>query len=250
MTAATLTEVFTYPKEKKLLTKSNMKTNKNFVKHNVGTISLQLAPADESGRFNVCPFAGACKSICLKYSGHNQMKLAKNIRVLRTEFLFLDFEGFKSKLFQELDAFKKWCDKKGAKMGVRLNCLSDIVWEAKLPEVFTRYPDAIFYDYTKIPVRYQRYLDGKLPANYCLTYSLSGENPASHESAKRFLEQGGTVAIVFDKLPDDMQWNGWVVWNGDDSDARWLDPKSSVVGLVAKGGPARKDQTGFVLRGA
>jgi len=243
----TVAEVFTWPKQKMLLTKSNLKTNKNFVVWNVGTISLQLAPAQESVRWNLCPFAGACADLCLRTCGHNKLHMAKNIRVLRTEFLHLDFPGFKDRLFQELDAFAKWCKNKNARMGVRLNCLSDVVWETKLPEVFKRYPDAIFYDYTKIPVRYQRWLKGLLPSNYHLTYSLSGENPSSHKSAKRFLELGGTVAIVFDELPDDMQWEGWVVWPGDDSDARWRDPPGSVVGLLAKG-PAKKDTAGFVVR--
>ena len=241
----TATAVFTWPKEKQLLTKSNLKTNKNFVKFNVATISLQLAPHKESKRWNVCSFAGACAKICLKSCGHNRFPTHGKVRILRTEFLFLDPEGFKVKLFQELDLFQRWCDKKNARMGVRLNCLSDVVWETKLPEVFERYPDAIFYDYTKIPVRYMRFLDGKLPSNYHLTYSVSGENPATIESGKRFLELGGTVAVVFDELPE--KWEGFDVVSGDESDARWRDEAGKVVGLLAKG-PAKKDTSGFVVR--
>jgi hypothetical protein len=35
------------------------------------------------------------------------------------------------------------------------------------------------------------------------------------------------------------------VFNGDESDLRFLDPKGSVIGLYAKG-KAKKDTTGFV----
>ena len=48
----------------------------------------------------------------------------------------------------------------------------------------------------------------------------------------------GTVAAVVDTprgclLP--RKWNGFKVIDGDLSDARWLDPKSVIVGLRAKG---------------
>jgi hypothetical protein len=35
------------------------------------------------------------------------------------------------------------------------------------------------------------------------------------------------------------------VFNGDDSDLRFLDPKNSIIGLYAKG-KAKKDTSGFV----
>jgi hypothetical protein len=40
-------------------------------------------------------------------------------------------------------------------------------------------------------------------------------------------------------------YNGLPVFNGDDSDLRFLDPKGVIVGLYAKG-RARKDTSGFV----
>ena len=40
-------------------------------------------------------------------------------------------------------------------------------------------------------------------------------------------------------------YNGVAVFNGDDSDLRFLDPKGVVVGLYAKG-KAKKDTSGFV----
>ena len=62
-----------WPKGLDMLTKVNLKTDKN-KKHGVATISLQLAPAKESLNWNVCPFAGACAKICLKTAGHNRFR--------------------------------------------------------------------------------------------------------------------------------------------------------------------------------
>jgi hypothetical protein len=44
-------------------------------------------------------------------------------------------------------------------------------------------------------------------------------------------------------MPD--TYNGRPVFNGDESDLRFLDPKGVIVGLYAKG-KAKKDTTGFV----
>jgi len=232
--------------KKMLLTKSNLKTNKNLIKHNVATISLNLAPFKESIMFNVCSHAGECAFICLNESGHNRFPSHKVARISRTEFLFLNPDGFTKKLFRELDNFKKWCDKNGHGMAARLNCLSDLVWEVKLPEVFERYPDCIFYDYTKIPGRYQKFLDGKLPSNYHLTYSLSGESEESWNNALHYLGQGGTVAIVsHDEAPE--TYKGYPVVNGDESDARWKE-KGCWVWLKAKG-KAAKSKSKFVVGG-
>ena len=56
------------------------------------------------------------------------------------------------------------------------------------------------------------------------------------------------VATVFgikktEPMPE--SYNGRPVFNGDESDLRFLDPKNVVVGLYAKG-KAKKDTSGFV----
>jgi hypothetical protein len=54
-------------------------------------------------------------------------------------------------------------------------------------------------------------------------------------------------AVVFaGELP--ARYKGIKVINGDESDLRFLDPKGVIVGLHAKGA-AKKDFTGFVVRG-
>lgn len=42
-------------------------------------------------------------------------------------------------------------------------------------------------------------------------------------------------------------YNGFPVFDGDDTDARFLDPKRHVIGLRAKG-TAKKDTSGFVIK--
>jgi hypothetical protein len=49
---------------------------------------------------------------------------------------------------------------------------------------------------------------------------------------------------VFKKLPK--KYLGRKVIDGDETDLRFLDPKNSIVGLIAKG-KARYDQSGFVV---
>jgi hypothetical protein len=59
---------------------------------------------------------------------------------------------------------------------------------------------------------------------------------------------GMNVAVVFGikkTLPMPEYYNGVQVFNGDESDLRFLDPKNVVIGLYAKG-KAKKDETGFV----
>ena len=59
------------------------------------------------------------------------------------------------------------------------------------------------------------------------------------------LSNGMNVAVVFDTLPD--SYIGYPVFNGDESDLRFLDPDSSIIGLKAKG-KANKDDSGFVVK--
>ena len=62
------------------------------------------------------------------------------------------------------------------------------------------------------------------------------------------LAQGYNIATVFGikkTLPMPETYLGLPVFNGDESDLRFLDPKGVVVGLYAKG-KAKKDTTGFV----
>jgi hypothetical protein len=81
--------------------------------------------------------------------------------------------------------------------------------------------------------------------NYSLTFSAADGNDADVYAA---IQQGYNVATVFGikkTLPMPETYNGIPVFNGDESDLRFLDPKGVIVGLYAKG-KAKKDTTGFV----
>jgi hypothetical protein len=78
-----------------------------------------------------------------------------------------------------------------------------------------------------------------------LTFSAADGNDADVTKA---IVQGYNIATVFGikkTLPMPETYLGLPVFNGDESDLRFLDPKGVVVGLYAKG-KAKKDTTGFV----
>jgi hypothetical protein len=88
------------------------------------------------------------------------------------------------------------------------------------------------------------FIAGEMPDNYHLTFSRS-EEKQNQAFALSFLKSAGNIAAVFrGSLPK--TWQGFKVVDGDKSDARFLDPRGVVVGLVEKG-LAKKDKTGFVL---
>jgi hypothetical protein len=81
--------------------------------------------------------------------------------------------------------------------------------------------------------------------NYQLTFSAADGND---NDVTKAVAQGYNVAVVFglkktEAMPE--SYLGRPVFNGDESDLRFLDPKGVVVGLYAKG-KAKKDTSGFV----
>jgi hypothetical protein len=106
--------------------------------------------------------------------------------------------------------------------------------------IFEAFSEVQFYDYTKILGRRVASID-----NYSLTFSAADGNELD---VYRAISQGYNVAVVFgikktEPMPE--YYLGRPVFNGDESDLRFLDPKGVVVGLYAKG-KAKKDTTGFV----
>jgi hypothetical protein len=67
---------------------------------------------------------------------------------------------------------------------------------------------------------------------------------------KQAVVEGYNIAVVFGikkgtKMPEKFFNSNMTVFNGDESDLRFLDPKNSIIGLYAKG-KAKKDTSGFV----
>jgi hypothetical protein len=226
----------------KLLT-TNTKLEKDNSYHALG---IQLAPYTLGGFGNVCTSASkGCSEACLFSAGRGSMSNVKDARIARTKKFFTDKQGFMSQLFDEITKAEKSAKRKGLKLALRLNVLSDLPWEKIKHEgktVFEAFPHITFYDYTKHFKRAMAFAKGEMPNNYHLTFSRSESN---ENLVKLILELGGNVACVFrNELPK--TWQGKKVIDGDKSDLRFLDEKNVVVGLAQKG-MAKKDETGFVI---
>jgi hypothetical protein len=255
----------------KLLTTGNPKTSKS-KDYGYATAILHLAPHTLSG-VNVCPFATeGCIASCLNTAGRGGIirkgettNRIQEARVNRTRLYLADPETFLAKLEHEIDLFAARTYRAGLKAAVRLNGTSDIAWEAKAPQLFERFPDVQFYDYTKSLVRALR--NGRSesvtywnpwPSNYHLTYSRTEHS--SIEELGKVLDRGVNVAIVYDKATKATalrQANSGYYRpcvDGDVHDLRFLDTpqgpdySGNVIALLAKG-KARQDSTGFVVRG-
>jgi hypothetical protein len=238
----------------KLLSTGNPKILKG-QKQGYNTYILHLAPANLSG-YETCPKRTAgCTAACLNTAGRGGMfkkgettNVIQQARIRKTNFFFEERAGF----FEWLVADIKLAIKQSAKLGLtpvfRLNGTSDIAWEKYEVEVdgvtytniFQMFPNVQFYDYTKILGRKVKHIP-----NYHLTFSAADGNDADVAKA---IEQGYNVATVFGlkkTQPMPETYNGRPVFNGDESDLRFLDPQGVVVGLYAKG-KAKKDTSGFV----
>jgi|TARA_R110000765_G_scaffold191327_1_gene296586 hypothetical protein len=218
-------------------------------KKGYATAILYLSPADTSGK-EVCSHRTAgCTEVCLNTAGRGATPVVQNARKTKTHDYHADPLVFVETLEHEIRNFEKWCKKKDLLPCVRLNGTSDIPWEKYCRWLMDVFPSVQFYDYTKNDVRMNKFLEGKLPSNYHLTFSAT-EDPINRMKCREFLKRGGTAAVVFrEQLPilyfcD--RGTGSRVIDGDVDDLRFLDPKSVVVGLKAKG-KARHDTTGFVV---
>ncbi len=238
----------------KLLSTGNPKMLKG-LSQGYNTYILHLAPADLSG-FNTCPKATAgCKAACLNTAGRGGMfkkgestNMIQEARIRKTAFFFEERAGFMEWLVADIKLAIKQSAKKGLIPVFRLNGTSDLSWEkyevirdGKLyRNIFAAFPDVQFYDYTKVLGR--KVSDIK---NYHLTFSAADGND---NDVVKAIQQNYNVATVFGikkTLPMPETYNGLPVFNGDESDLRFLDPKGVVVGLYAKG-KAKKDTSGFV----
>ena len=163
-----------FTKSKKLLNiDKNAKTIKGQA-YGYMTAILYLAPSDLSG-FNVCSMASkGCKSACLNTAGHGAFSNVQLGRINKTRWFIQERNTFLTQLKREINNFINYARKKDLIPCVRLNGTSDISWETT--GIFEEFPHIQFYDYTKIYKRAVKYVNGQLPSNYHLTYSLNEDN--------------------------------------------------------------------------
>ena len=227
-------------------TSSKIKKNAKIL--NIDTFVLYLAPHKMSG-YNVCPLATKdCISACLNTSGYAGIELATpdkensiiNARIAKTKLFYKQRDFFMDWLVAEIKAAKNLSLNKGNDFAIRLNGTSDINWNAyKIngKTIFQIFPDIQFYDYTKVPSRFNN-----IPKNYHLTFSFTGYN---WKDCINVLDKGFNVAVVFDIfkthnmlkkniVPLPTKYKGYNVLDGDITDYRPFDAKSTIVGLKFK----------------
>jgi len=233
------------------------------------SLGLMLSPWMVAGVGNLCPFASkGCSTACLNESGQGEIHI-KGVRVgadvqdiswvqefrKRSAMLFMhNRPAFMAMLYEAIGravddvTSRQWVRKKGEQapnpvygfnLCIRLNTLSDVQWEDYKYEglnMMQHFKDqgVMFYDYTKNPVRMEKFLRGEMPENYHLTFSWSEANaPFSFW----VLQNGGSVAVPFDTAPIRTRegvpritklppwWNGYKVIDADITDIRFLDRK-------------------------
>ena len=242
----------------RLLTTHSLKTLKGLAFDVLSGI-LYLAPhkaarAKHNGKLvNVCPSATpGCIAACLYRSGAALIYPDRVLgaRIRKTKAFVDNPDAFMSDLVLDVSKIERTGIKRNLAPAIRLNGTSDIRWEKvsairdgePFKNIMEAFPEIHFYDYTKRTDR------KRLPANYTLTFSRSGDND---RYCLKMLDSGRNVAVVFytaratDPLPE--TWRGFEVIDGDLQDARFNDPQGVVVGLRPKA-KARSDKTGFVIR--
>ena len=239
-----------------LLSVGNPKTLKG-MKQGYNTYILHLAPASLSGH-NTCPKATAgCIDACLNTAGRGGMfKRGENTntiqkaRIRKTQLFYDNRDEFMSLLVKDIELAIKQSAKVDLIPVFRLNGTSDLSWEkysvvrngVVYTNIFNAFENVQFYDYTKVLGR----KIGNIK-NYHLTFSMADGN---YMDCKQAVEQGLNVAVVFGikkgtPMPTKFFNHNMTVFNGDESDLRFLDPAKSIIGLYAKG-KAKKDTSGFV----
>jgi hypothetical protein len=215
-----------------------------------------MAPANTAGVGNLCPHASpGCLALCLGwYSGQAGMlandkletgsNATRNSRQRKAIEFMHSRKSFLAAMEAGIDACIRKAKREGLQLCVRPNGATDISWEGVAPQLFTKYSQIQFVDYTKNYKRMLRFCNHMLPSNYHLTFSRSETNEAE---CLNVLRAGGNVAVVSSReMP--LEWLGFPVVDGDKSDLRHLDPKACVVWLSPKGRKAKADKSGMVLR--
>jgi hypothetical protein len=222
----------------------------------VKTAILYLSPGSLSG-VNVCPFASdGCLLSCLNLSGMGVFSNVQAARLKKTKLFLSDRKAFIELLKKDIQAHIKRSKKENMTPAVRLNGTSDIAWENEKgfdgKNLMESFPFVQFYDYCKSPFRALKMAKGgQMPINYHLTFSRSESNQFWVDK----MPINVPIAMVFstkkgESLP--LEYQGRIVIDGDETDARFLDPifksgKGTIVGLRSKGS-GKKDKSGFVIQ--
>lgn len=236
-----------------------LNTNTKLLKQNGNRYliaGLTLAPHRIGGQ-QVCTHATeACMAACvLWFTGRTVTQSVRHAMIRRKRLLFENPVKFEALLRADIESHILAAENKRLTPTIRLNVASDLDWR----QLIADYPEAKFYDYTKVRSR----LFARKPDNYELTYSLNERS--SWQTARAQLSRGGNVAAIFstryhpqsgriDPLPD--SWTigkrEYQIVDGDVHDVRLRETDGSgvIVGLRFKGSLRRRQKAierGFCL---
>ena len=213
-------------------------------------------------RATTCPQSGICEDLCLGetsgqnllYGGDGQFRSGPRLsQYLKTEALVVNPEAFAIAFIKQITAFRKAALDLDYHPAIRLNVTSD--FNPKMFEaVINMFPDVTFYDYTKLDTK-------PIAPNHHLTYSSTGASQLVNgeiivnkfsnwdRMVDKILAGGKNVAMAFTSrssmpkfVQDERTGKTFEVWNGDEYDARFLDPvREDGVGLII--GLTNKDNT-------
>lgn len=232
---------------------------------------------NDEQRATTCPQSAICESLCLGetsgqnllYGGEGEFRSGPRLsQFLKTEALVVNPEAFAVMLIKQIENFRNAAKKLGYQPAIRLNVTSDFNPKT-FENVIKMFPDVMFYDYTKLDTK-------PIAPNHHLTYSstgasqvVDGEVVFNKESnwdrmVDKVLSNGKNVAMAFTsrndmpkEIYDERTGKTFQVWNGDEYDARFLDPVREdgngwIIGLTNKDNTtkpedAAKKHNGFFL---
>ena len=268
-----------------LLTTGNPKIMKGTEQGYLTSI-LHLAPANLSGYNVCPSASEGCRSACLNTAGRGGMikvgettNTIQQSRIRKTQYFFENRSAFLTQLAKEIRSAIRLAESHNLIPVFRLNGTSDIRWENY--GIIEQFPNHTFYDYTKLPNR--RNLPSNYHLTFSRSESNEHYVPMAFDNGMNvavvFRKDGPKVKRIYtlaeqlankekrermnaNRDPNrpkkpytpskvDLSWvpstyYGKNVFHGDNSDLRFLDPKNSVVALLAKG-EAKYDVSGFIV---
>lgn len=234
----------------KLLT-SNKKLSKS--KEQYISLGLQLYPHKlqlDNKIVNSCVNATkySCFKTCVNFAGHGVYKNVRNTRIEKTKLFYNDFKTFKKLLEIELIKENLKAKRQNKILTVRLNTYSDINVIKFYSDLIKKYPDVLFYDYTKIieyVYKLKEYHDRNELLNYNIVYSLNIDEINNIEFIKNILNITSVVMVLpicnntknknFDQFMSKYKYfKEFEIINGDMQDIRT--EKGKIICLSFKGG--------------
>jgi hypothetical protein len=217
---------------------------------------------NDEQRATTCPQSGICEDLCLGetsgqnllYGGEGQWRSGPRLsQYLKTEALVVNPEAFAIAMIKQIESFRKAARDLDYHPAIRLNVTSDFNPNT-FENIINMFPDVTFYDYTKLDTK-------PIAPNHHLTYSSTGASQVVGNTTilnkfsnwdrmvDKILPSGRNVAMAFTSrsampkfVQDERTGKTFEVWNGDEYDARFLDPvKESGDGLII--GLTNKDNT-------